>query len=190
MRKVNIQYERMDHILAVSSGHANEQLFLKPDFIVSILFSEYIKSQMHLSLQHLFNRSIYVYKKAYEFSKGQIRYEKDALKVLDYFYEDMAGFLINNPYNVKVELIVDVNFQRCKIIQVDYRKVYNSLLDLTKVQPEGFDTALRFVVDHPEYNNIIDCVDRVQSITEKPDSYAVWDILTKRKPNSILKWEV
>ena len=75
---------------------------------LKINFIEYVKSQLHNNVvTDFFNRNIFAYLNAYKFLKGEIFLEDEALKVMHYFYKDIANFLIKNPADMNVYITIN-----------------------------------------------------------------------------------
>lgn len=190
MDSVDVLYERIDHVLAVSSGKFHNTLSVKPDKVLKISYSDYIKSQLHLNIvTNLFGRPIHLYKKAYDYLAGDIRHVKTAQKVLEYFYEDIINFLKYNKHNVKIELIVDVKLPN-KIKEYNYSEIKEGLLKLKSSDFKNLGEALAFLEDNPKLNSVIDYINNRATIMDRLDSYCVIAILLNHKIGKSLVWEV
>ena len=190
MESVDVLYERIDHIIAISSGKFHNTLSVEPTKILKIAYSDYVKSQLHLNIvTDLFDRPIIQYKKANDFINGDIRFRKVALKVLEYFYTDVINFLRYNRYNVKLELIVDTNIISTAQYY-DYNEIKNSLIELSKKQFSNFEEILEYVTDNKQLCRILDYTSNREKIAQKIDSYSIITILLNHKFGKSLSWEV
>lgn len=190
MESVDVLYERIDHIIAISSGKFHNTLSVEPTKILKIAYSDYVKSQLHLNIvTDLFDRPIIQYKKANDFINGDIRFRKAALKVLEYFYTDVINFLRYNRYNVKLELIVDTNIISTAQYY-DYNEIKNSLIELSKKQFSNFEEILEYVTDNKQLCRILDYTSNREKIAQKIDSYSIITILLNHKYGKSLSWEV
>lgn len=190
MEKVDILYDRMDHIIALSAGHCQTFLTVSPSNILKIRYSEYVKSQLHLNIvNQLFDRPVELYKQAYDYLCGNKVYHKAAGEVLTYFYKDIINFLYYNKYNVKVELITDINSDGKKYF-CDYQKYKDSLTDLANRTFSDFHEILEYVQENKSISKVCDYVTRIENIPERIDSFTAIAILTKYKPGRYIEWEV
>ncbi len=190
MESVDVLYERIDHIIAISSGKFHNTLSVEPTKVLNIAYSDYVKSQLHLNIvTDLFNRSVIQYKKANDFLNGDVRFKKSALKVLEYFYEDIINFLKYNKYNIKLTLCVDESVTS-KTQQCDYDEIKRGLIELSERDFKSFEGALDFLDTHTNLQKVIDYISAKDKIKQKLDSYCVIAILLNRKIGKNLIWEV
>lgn len=191
MEKHNISYERVNHLLAISAGYLiNELAINTKDFIFTLKFSDYVKSQLHLNMLQMFNRDIKVYKNAYDYLNGDARYEKQVIQVIKYFYSDIIGFLRNNPNNLYFEVITDIQLPKMQYINCDYKGVYDSMLDLLSQDFKSFGEAESYYNNHKQLHKFIPYFNRVDEIAQKIDSYCAIYILANYGTNKIISWEV
>lgn len=165
-------YERLAQLVAISAINKDtrsiSELCIKEQCL-QIRFSDYVKSQVHLNIvEDLCHRNISEYAKALYYLQGHGAYIKQALQVLRYFYYDMSKFLINNSYNVMLDLVVDFQLEEKEIdflpIKQDYLHVVENPQDLN---------ALRSF----KYAWIIDEVCDKEDALVKADSYVLAAIL-------------
>lgn len=189
MEKSDVLYERIDHLLAISLGQS-DSLCVTTENVLVVKFSDYVKSQLHQNMVKLFNRSIFDYKKALDYIEGDTRKEKQAAKVLSFFYLDMLNFLKHNKHNVRLELLTDVNFPSKRRTVYTYNTHKQWLEALATCKIETFEEALNYVEQHPEISNIIDYFTDKESILDRLDSFCIMNILENYKTGKILEWEV
>lgn len=120
-----LQYERLNQLLLVADWRrdfSSEELISSvqiPEGEYLICFSDYVKSQVHLNIvSKLYSRSLAEYVQAFYYLQGEKEFLPEALRVLKYFYLDMAFFLINNPVNVSLYIEVDVELGRDKTVDI------------------------------------------------------------------------
>lgn len=112
---MNVTYERILQLFLIA--HSDSRIidaFAVHETPLTIMYSDYVKSQLHLNAVSSFysvtrRRNIFEYAKALEYLEGDLRNLGDAQKVLTYFYEDISKFLMKNKKEVKVSLVVDAD---------------------------------------------------------------------------------
>lgn len=202
---MDLLYERIAQLVAVSAisksgsiGNVQDKtlnrLRVQPQEL-TIKFSEYVKSQVHLNIvADLYDRSISEYAKTLSYLNGDVVYSEEAEKVLGYFYQDMANFLINNPDDVKLNLIVDAEFRSSEV--VDLSVVKNSLLHVLNEAKEVssllsskdgdnsfvIDKFIREQIDSFDYAIVINAIDNREEALDKIDNYTLAACLLKAKP--------
>ena len=169
---ITLNYERIAQLIAVSAISRDSALMrqLRVDLKeFSVQFSQYVKSQVHLNIiTDLYSRNMSEYVKTLHYLNGDLSYKDDAKRVLSYFYQDMAHFLVNNPENVKLRIIVDTQIGKDVHVNLDsiiseFRRVLN---DASKESLESF-----------QYSFIFDDVDNLEDALTKIDSYVLAAVL-------------
>lgn len=192
----DLQYERMAQLIALSalSKHASliSQLEVRSTandlngntvprgLLVS--YSNYVKSQMHLCIvEDLFGRSLFDYAGALKYLNGFKSYRVQAEKVLRYFYTDMSAFLVNNPENIFLKIVVDLDFTE-DIVDVQSVKLeFKTILDSIQ-KPNLYQLVSKF-----RYACIIDNIDNANDALAKIDSYVVAAILAEQAKQEDVK---
>lgn len=173
---MELHFERMAQIIAIAAVGSDDKgvsrFFLKSGEI-TIRFSEYVKSQVHLNVVHgLYGRDLREYVETLFFLEGKTSYEESALKVLRYFYLDLSGFLINNANDVNLIVEVDTNY-------FNLPKVKYNLVDLGEELRQGYlqVESGELAIKDWKYAKVLDYVDDVQDLKSKFVSYAFASVL-------------
>lgn len=191
MCKELIQYERMDHLLVIATGGAEPIWHIKTDKVLQIRYSDYVKSQLHLNIvSDLFNRSSMIYKNALDYINGDNTCESSAETVLQYFYEDILNFLLNNTYNIKLEVQIDTDFSQVNEVICNYRSNYERLQNLIQQKFDTFEDSLKYLKDNYLLNNVVDYYKNTEDLLSKPDSYCAIGLLANYKNKKFMLWEV
>lgn len=189
-----LQYERIAQLIAVSAINRNDSIIdrfsvkgivdgmssdgIPEKRILIVKFSSYVKSQIHLCIvSDLYGRSILDYVDAAKYLNGYKAYVKSAERVLHYFYEDMSRFLINNPYNLVFQVLVDVDFPSINVDVKTVKEEFESLLGSVDTDRLYLEMATF------RYSFIIDNLDNTRSLDDaraKIDSYVVAAILKEQ----------
>lgn len=186
--RYDVPLDRFDHILAISSGTVVDSLDIQTDHVMVLKFSNYVKSQIHLSLQTLFGRDIYLYRCAYYYVQGEPMYEEQAKQVLSYFYEDIKYFLKNNKYNLFVDVEVDAPFTSMARRELVYREYAQKLVDLYEQSFNSFEQSLDYIRNHKTAIKIIDYFDRRSDIRHKLNSLIEIDMLLDFNGSRVIEW--
>ena len=123
--KIPIRYERMNHILAMGAPEIGRQFDIQIQDTIVVVFSEYVKSQLHMNILELLNlkRDIFDYKKAYDYLVlGELRYQHECQKVLNFFYEDITAFLVHSQNNFKIEVKDDSGLYERRKRNIEYKE--------------------------------------------------------------------
>ena len=169
---MELHYERIAQVIALSAV-GDTDLSISSRYIkegkIKIKFSEYVKSQVHLNIVHgLYGRSLKEYVETLYFLQGKTSKRATALKVLKYFYEDAARFLINNKDNIHLELVVDTeNFELPKQMLSIAALKTNLLQEFEKV------LAGKISLNDWKYSAILDSVKDAGDMQKKAESYAL-----------------
>ena len=175
-----LKFEKLNQLIVVAA-QGDKQIILDKFKVeensLSINFIEYVKSQLHVNIvSDLFGRDIFCYLNAYKFLKGDYLLEGEALKVLHYFYEDIANFLINNPVNMKMDLKINSNFDSSLQFPYsastlfDFSEIKDFFVNLIETKDE---TSLFRIVETSEYSFILDMVKSLEDLQNKFDSYVL-----------------
>lgn len=172
-----IPYYRFDQIILVSALKSeNNNIYVKSSSL-SFKFSEYVKSQLHLNVvTDLYNRSIMDYAYAYSYLGGDYTKESYAIKVLEYFYNDLTYFLINNKFDIKSEVDVDIEFSSIKSKTVNRFEVEKVIVAF--INDYGNYTAEETIklVEKYNYLKILQDISPT-NYSEKPNSSIIASIL-------------
>lgn len=174
-----LKFEKMNQLIVISAKGDNsiyQEKFKVKANNLTINFIEYVKSQLHSNVvTDFFGRNIFVYLNTYKFLKGEIFLEDEAIKVLNYFYEDIANFLIKNPLNMKLcvtlnpEGETDLKFLLGNISEYkDFSQVENFLESLLNAKT---DLELFQIIQSSEYSFILDYVLSMDDIKNKINSW-------------------
>lgn len=191
---MNITYEHMLQFIVIAKsrgdihGHRIDILEQK----LTITYTEYVKSQMHLNVISGFyqdnERSIFEYANALDFIEGDSSKRSDALKVLNYFYTDMSDFLLKNDNVVYLDAVLDIDLGIDEI-SINYQEQKNLFVELLKqseIENQKFglpgNPALKkFCEKNPEFLNSINweniVVDESVSYTEKLKRFEFAEII-------------
>ena len=174
-----LKFEKMNQLIVISAKGDNsiyQEKFKVKANNLTINFIEYVKSQLHSNVvTDFFGRNIFAYLNTYKFLKGEIFLEDEAIKVLNYFYEDIANFLIKNPLNMKLcvtlnpEGETDLKFLLGNISEYkDFSQVKNFLESLLNAKT---DLELFQIIQSSEYSFILDYVLSMDDIKNKINSW-------------------
>ena len=113
---MNLTYERMLQLLVVAHAESDfiARSFTIREPILTIRFSDYVKSQIHLNVISSYyplagDRSIFEYNKALEFLQGNAKFLPETENVLFYFYQDLAMFFLQNREEIKISALLDAD---------------------------------------------------------------------------------
>lgn len=190
--KIPIRYERMNHILAMGAPEIGRQFDIQIQDTMIIVFSEYVKSQLHMNILELLNlkRDIFDYKKAYDYLVlGELRYRQECQKVLNFFYEDITAFLVYSRNNFKIEVKDDSGLYERRKRNIEYKEVRAQIEQLASLQGLDFEKALLFVKENKKLVSILDYVTAKEELQKKLDSYTAVAIMRERDRN-LVQWEV
>ncbi|MEQ2647065.1 hypothetical protein [Anaerobutyricum soehngenii] len=178
-----IKFEKMNQLIVISAKGDNpvyrERFKVTQANNLKINFIEYVKSQLHNNVvTDFFNRNIFAYLNAYKFLKGEIFLEDEALKVMHYFYKDIANFLIKNPADMNVYITInsdedsgqnDLRFMLGNIEECsDFSQVEHFLKSLLNAKT---DLELFEIISNSEYAFILDYVLNMEDIRNKINSW-------------------
>lgn len=183
---MELHFERMAQIIAIAAVGGEDKgvsrFFLKSGEI-TIRFSEYVKSQVHLNIVHgLCGRDLREYVETLFFLEGKTSYEESAIKVLRYFYSDLSGFLINNANNI--DLIIEVDTEYFNLPKVKY-----SLVELGEELRQGFlevESGI-LAIKNWKYASVLDYVKDTQDLRNKFVSYALASVLKEHSCSDEMK---
>lgn len=175
-----LKFEKLNQLIVVAA-QGDKQIILDKFKVeensLSINFIEYVKSQLHVNVvSDLFNRDIFCYLNAYKFLKGDYLLEGEALKVLHYFYEDIANFLINNPINVRVDLQINstldssLQFPHSASTFYDFSEIKDFFINLIEEKDEEL---LYKIIETSKYSFILDMIQSLDDLQNKFDSYVL-----------------
>ena len=190
--KIPIRYERMNHILAMGAPEIGRQFDIQIQDTIVVVFSEYVKSQLHMNILELLNlkRDIFDYKKAYDYLVlGELRYQQECQKVLNFFYEDITAFLVHSQNNFKIEVKDDSGLYERRKCNIEYKEVRAQIEQLASLQGLDFEKALLFVKENKKLVSILDYVTAKKELQNKLDSYTAVAIMQERDRN-LVQWEV
>lgn len=177
-----LKFDKINNLIVVSAKGDDpvyREKFTVTEPSLSVSFVEYVKSQLHMNIvTDFFARNIFSYLNAYRFLKGENVLGDEALKVLHYFYEDLANFLIKNPLNVKLRITINQPDSNGKLqfslgdIQEwqDFSQVHDFLVSLTTAKT---DSELFEIIQKSEYSFILDYVLSLDDIRNKMDSWVL-----------------
>jgi len=170
-----IGYERLNQLIAVSAAESKDavnSLFVVKCGEIEVSFTNYVKSQVHLNISaDLMGLPMSFYVDTLRYMDGLAGCRGHALTILRQFYVDMSGFLIKNPVDVKMNLIVDCGFG-CTEVFYRLPDVKNQVLGI--IDNGGVEGVRSF-----KYPEIIDNIDNVSDLKEKINSYSVAAVLLK-----------
>ena len=190
--KIPIRYERMNHILAMGAPEIGRQFDIQIQDTMIVVFSEYVKSQLHMNILELLNlkRDIFDYKKAYDYLVlGELRYRQECQKVLNFFYEYITAFLVHSRNNFKIEVKDDSGLYERRKRNIEYKEVRAQIEQLASLQGLDFEKALLFVKENKKLVSILDYVTAKEELQKKLDSYTAVAIMRERDRN-LVQWEV
>lgn len=175
-----LKFEKLNQLIVVAA-QGDKQIILDKFRVeensLSINFIEYVKSQLHVNVvSDLFDRDIFCYLNAYKFLKGDYLLEGEALKVLHYFYEDIANFLINNPINVRVDLQINstldssLQFPHSASTFYDFSEIKDFFINLIEEKDEEL---LYKIIETSKYSFILDMIQSLDDLQNKFDSYVL-----------------
>lgn len=170
-----VGYARFNQLIAVSAAKSKDSVdkrFHVTRTDLSVRFSDYVKSQVHLNISSdLCNQPLSVYANAYRFITGRSKSRDSALTALGQFYSDMANFLIKNPFDINLHILVDCSITS-SVSHYNIDEVKNLIL---RAVYNSSDAALRDF----EFANIIDHVDSLSDLTNKINSYSIAAVLLR-----------
>ncbi len=166
-------FERIGHLVTIAAFDRAELLntlkISNKSFGVS--FEDYVKSQVHLNLtDDLFNRPLVNYVKAYRYlGHGEPCYFDDACTALQWFYQDMADFLLNNPFDVKMHISVGDSL---KLPEIQYN------LENVRAELAQFSNNVSSdMVGKSRFPEILRKIKKKKELEEKKNSCAVAAVL-------------
>lgn len=179
-----VGYERLGHLVAVSAlkpPDCPDELKVKIETErLCIGFVDYVKSQVHLNLtDDLYGRPLCEYVKAMRFfSRKDDSYRENALKVLRFFYHDLALFLINYELDLQMDVVVPESLDlptECYSVA----EVQDSLLS-------AINNPTATVMKNFKFSQLLKLVDTKSDIITKKSSSAVAAILLRESNSSQL----
>lgn len=176
----DLQFDRIAQIIAIAAIDGNKSIstfFVKGE--IKIKFSEYVKSQVHLNVVYgLFNRSLKDYVETLYFLQGKSSNRTAALRVLQYFYDDLANFLINNGEEIYLTAEVDTDLFKLPKVEYSIRELRDELLT-------GFDEVLRGgkEISGWKFATVLDYAKNADDIKAKAGSYAIAWFLKSQNAN-------
>lgn len=174
-----LKFDKVNQLIVVSAKGDDpvyREKFSVREASLSFSFVEYVKSQLHINVvTELLGRNIFAYLNTYKFLKGENILGDEAIKVLHYFYEDVANFLIRNPANMKLSIIInpdgesDLNFSLGNIQEwQEFSQVKDFLENLMEAKT---DLELFQIIQNSKYSFILDYVLSLEDIRKKLDSW-------------------
>lgn len=176
----DLQFDRIAQIIAIAAIDGNKSIstfFVKGE--LRIKFSEYVKSQVHLNVVHgLFNRSLKDYVETLYFLQGKSSNRTAALRVLQYFYDDLANFLINNGEEIYLTVEVDTDLFKLPKVEYSIKELRDELLN-------GFDEVLcgGKEINGWKFATVLDYAKNADDIKAKAGSYAIAWFLKSQNAN-------
>lgn len=168
-----LRFERLNQIITISAVRIDnrvlERITVRDNLIIN--FSDYVKSQLHLNLvTDFFGRDIVSYYNAYQYIMGDKTHYRDCLKVIKFFYTDMANFLCNNPDPVDLSLIIDIDGFKSLDLENGKNIVKEELLSILSIDnsKDLFDK-----IKSSEYSFIIDYADDKDDLEKKINNYSL-----------------
>ena len=153
---------------------------------LQITYSDYVKSQIYDNLvTHLFGRDAMLYFEAGKYLQGYLEHKDKAQQVLQFFYEDMTNFLLNNRYDVRIHLVVDVDLglkEKVFFFGEEKRKL-EELLSLDNQE------ELRKRLNTDPIACVIDDVLNKEDTIKKVNSYTLAGILRQLDSATVLRLE-
>lgn len=194
-----LKFNKVNQLLVIAAKGDDpvyQEKFQVKDDNLCISFIEYVKSQLHINVvTDFFGRNIFAYLNTYKFLRGENILGDEALKVLQYFYEDIAYFLIKNPINLNLSVSInefrddetsnfnmeatsksdsklsDLMFSLGDISEWEYfSQVETFLKSLLETQN---DYELFSIIQESEYSFILDYVLSLDDIRRKLNSYVL-----------------
>lgn len=174
---MKLPYERFDQILLIAASRDVMSSIVIPSQDLELDFSEYVSSQLHLNVTtDLFGREMQEYYHAYLFLRGDQGYQEDVVRVLGYFYTDVAMFLENNPCNLRVQITVPECIHKlCGTAVFHVGTLFHELNALlVEIDAcEGNYERIEEVVRNSACSVIFDAVPDPKLISAKQHSYVV-----------------
>ena len=133
---MKLTYDRVLQLLLVaySSGDVCGNRIAIQEPRLTLKYSDYVKSQLHLPVISGFyepwERSIFQYANALDYLEGDKEKREDALIVARYYYEDMANFLLKN--RSEVHLATDLSELGLANVHEDFSALKSDLLKIIK----------------------------------------------------------
>ena len=185
---INVSFERMAQIVAISAFGKDSRMsqYNLQTNKVMFTFSEYVKSQIHLNVvSGLYGRSLGDYVKTLQFIRGAAEHREVARQVLNFFYTDIANFLINNTADILATVVVDCDFDDPKIKYDLNEEVDNVSTSFKLVQSK------EVTIQDWEYSDIFDIIINVEDFQKKMNSYTLARLLLHAiDTNTIVESEV
>lgn len=181
----DLPFERIAQIVAIAAVGGNERSIVDYNVErgeVGIRFSEYVKSQVHLNVVHgLYGRSLHEYVETLYFLGGKSICRESALRVLDYYYKDLAEFLAKNSEEVQLVLSIDTDLFGLpkKVYDIDELKA-KLLNDVDGVVSGAIP------LEEWEYADMLDYADSIEDIRGRAKNYALAWLLKKQSHSKVL----
>lgn len=187
MKGLDIGFERVDHLIALSALPKRNLLWTNypiSEHVLNLKFSNYVKSQVHLNVvDDLCGRSLSSCVNALRYLKGSTQYHSYAIKALRNFYSDMSRFLINNPKDVVLNIDVDVDLG-LPVHFYSLSDVKKEIKEITVLGSDSDTEKLREFLNSSKYANVIDFSDG-SDILVKLNSYSIAAILDREAKNNL-----
>lgn len=168
-----IGYERFNQLLAVAAANSKDtvnQLLVVKRKELTVSFSNYVKSQVHLNISgDLGGYCLGVFVEALHYLNHQGGSKESALLVLKQFYSDMANFLIKNPNRVKLHVVVDADIG-CEEAHYDIGATEKAILDLCSMNSDDNFSG-------NDFSEIIDYAEDAEDLRTKSSNYAIAAVL-------------
>ena len=176
-----ITYDRVLQLLLVaySTGEVCGNRISVHTPRLTLKYSDYVKSQMHLPVISGFyepwERSIFQYANALDYLDGDNTKREDALIVARYYYEDMANFLLKNRNEVHLQ--TDLSELNLTVVHEDFNKLKSDLFKIIK------KSALEYMQYNPDATlPKIDCWDEIsldnnKSLTKMISEFPYADLI-------------
>lgn len=174
-----LKFERLNQIITISSVRIDNRILdrLLVTDALYIRFSDYVKSQLHLNLvSDLYHRDVGDYFDAYQYLTGNTAYLKECLRVVRYFYHDMAHFLINNRDVVEIELVVDAPNIESLNLKEGSMVAQQALQEI--IDSVDSDNLIK-IIEGSEYSFLLDYVEGIDDLKVKLSSYSVAAFILK-----------
>lgn len=191
-----IRFNRMMQVILIGVTMHKDSVLDVVTGSYEIRFSDYVKSQIHLSISNILNRNINDYLDAYLFLKGDKSKIEAARKVLLFFYEDIAQFLIQNSAQVSVFVNVDIDLglpeEKIDVVDLENElgEVLNQLISLSvpgKDSDFDEDSFIQIVQNSLYYNTLCGIKD-YEDFLKKKRNYAISAALQKcLSHNTVIK---
>lgn len=184
---MDVLYERMMQLFLIAhSDSPVVKSFSVREGMLTIRYSEYVKSQIHLNTVSGFysshkERNIFEYAKALEYLEGNTSSLDAARMVLSYYYEDMSRFMLRNKEEIALEVLVDSDLD-IPTEEVSFSGVKGSILDIISCAVSG-NPAIRDAISDKSIAMLELSGQRTEELFEKLEHFPYADVFDQYNLN-------